>query len=245
MRLIWILSATILVSLCSLIGAVALLLKERLTNHLLIPLIGLSAGALIGGAFIHLIPEAFNQSGNPRIGLYTLIGFVCFFLLERYFHWRHCHKGICEVHPMTYLNLVGDGFHNFIDGLVIAAAFLVSIKLGVITTLAIALHEIPQELGDFGLLVYGGFGKGKALTMNFIFSLTALIGALLGYFLGAFVQTLPIFLLPFTAGGFIYIAASDLIPELHRQPDIRRANLAIITFLLGILIMWLAGMLHA
>lgn len=245
MILLYILLATVLVSLLSLVGIITLLLKEKLIQQVLIPLVGFSAGALIGSAFIHLLPEALEQSSGRQVGFYTLIGFVCFFLLERYFYWRHCHKtGVCEVHAFTYLNLIGDGLHNLVDGLLIAASFMINIKLGIVTTLAIACHEIPQELGDFGVLVYGGFSKTKALVMNFIFSLTAIVGALLGYFLSTYIQSLPAYLLPFTAGGFIYIAASDLIPELHRQPDIRRANWAIVTFLLGIVLMWLAGMLH-
>ena len=245
MTLLWILLATILVSLLSLVGVVTLILSKKAIEKILILLIGLSAGTLIGTSFIHLLPEAIEQACNEYVCLFTLIGFVSFFLLERYFYWRHCHKGgTCDVHAFTYLNLVGDGLHNLIDGFVIAAAFIVSIKLGIITTVAIACHEIPQELGDFGVLVYGGFSKGRALLMNFVFGLVAVIGALGGYFLSQFIQNLPLFLLPFTAGGFIYIAASDLIPELHRQPDIRRANWAIITFLLGIALMWLAGMLH-
>lgn len=243
MILIWILLATIIMGVLSLVGAVTFILKKDFVDRILILLVGFSAGALIGGAFINILPETIKEFPSPYISFYTLIGFVCFFMLERYLHWRHCHDDACAVHAFTYLNLVGDGLHNFLDGLVIAVAFLTGTSLGIITTLAIVCHEIPHELGNFGVLVYGGFSKRRALTMNFIFSLTAVLGGLIGYFMGQFIQDLPLFLLPFTAGGFIYVAASDLIPELHNQPDIRRANWSFLTFMLGIGVMWLGRVL--
>lgn len=161
--------------------------------------------------------------------------------MERYLHWRHCHEeGECKIHAFTYLNLVGDGFHNFIDGMVIAASFLVSLKLGLVTTLAIVLHEIPQELGDFAVLVYGGFTKKKALLFNFASALMAVLGAVIGYLVTDLVKNFASFILPFTAGGFIYIATSDLIPELHKENDLKRSTAAFLAFLLGIIFMALA-----
>lgn len=158
--------------------------------------------------------------------------------MERFLHWRHCHEeGACKTHAFTYLTLVGDGFHNFIDGMVIAASFMASFQLGVVTTLAIILHEIPQELSDFAILVYGGFTKKKALLFNFASALMAIIGALTGYFISDFVQGFSNFIMPLTAGGFIYIAMSDLIPEVHKESNQKRATLAFVAFLLGIVFM--------
>ena len=135
------------------------------------------------------------------------------------------------------MNLVGDGIHNFIDGLVIAASFVFSIQIGITTTFAVIAHEIPQELGDFGVLIYGGFAKFKALFYNLLSALTAILGALLGFFLFPFVDNLAAFLVPFAAGGFIYVAGSDLIPELHKEADTKRAWFSFIFFLVGILFM--------
>jgi zinc and cadmium transporter len=228
------------VCLISLIGIFTLAVKDKILQKILFCLIGFSAGALIGGAFLHLLPEAFQKTKSDAVFYYLILGIVLFFSMERYFHWRHCHEGVCDIHAFTYLNLIGDGLHNFIDGVVIASSFIVSIRLGLVTTLAIILHEIPQELGDFGVLVYGGFTKKKALLFNFISALTAMLGALVGYFISGFAQGFSNFILPFTAGGFIYIAASDLIPEIHKEKDLGRSTAAFIAFLFGIIFMGLA-----
>jgi len=240
MVLTWILSSTFIVSLISLIGIITLCVKDNLLHKLVFCFIGFSAGALIGGAFLHLLPEALEKMQSEVMFYYVIVGIVLFFLMERYFHWRHCHNGVCDTHAFTYLNLFGDGIHNFIDGVVIAASFVDSIKLGIVTTIAIILHEIPQELGDFGVLVYGGFTKKKALFCNFLTALTAVLGALAGYFLSDFAKGFSNFILPLTAGGFIYIGASDLIPEIHKETNLRRSSLAFIAFLLGIIFMALA-----
>lgn len=240
MILVWILASTFLVSLISLIGIFTLAIKDNLLQKILFGFIGFSAGALIGGAFLHILPEALEKAKSTVVFYYLILGIVLFFLMEKYLHWRHCHNGVCEIHAFTYLNLVGDGFHNFIDGMVIAASFIVSLKLGIVTTLAVILHEIPQELGDFGVLVYGGFSKQKALVYNFISALMAIFGAIIGYFISDFAKGFSNFILPLTAGGFIYIASSDLIPEIHKEKNLRRSNLAFIAFLLGIILMALA-----
>lgn len=237
MTLIWILSSTFVVSLISLIGVITLAINDKLLRQILFCLIGFSAGALIGGAFLHLLPEALEKSSSQSVFLFTILGLVLFFLLEKYLFWRHCHEGVCEVHAFTYLNLVGDGFHNFLDGLVIAASFIISVKIGLITTLAIILHEIPQELGDFGVLVYGGFSKRKALFFNFLTALTAMVGALVGFFIAETAKGFSNFIIPLTAGGFIYIAASDLIPEIHKENNLARSTAAFAAFLLGIIFM--------
>jgi len=240
MVLAWILLSTFIVSLISLIGAITLCIKEKLLEDILFGLVGFSAGALIGGALLHLLPEALEKEKGISVFYYLISGIVAFFLLERYFHWRHCHEGTCDIHAFTYLNLVGDGLHNFIDGLVIATSFTISIKLGLVTTLAIILHEIPQELGDFGVLVYGGFSKQKALFFNFICALLAVAGAVVGYLILNVTTGFSAFLIPFTAGGFLYIATSDLIPEIHKERAPWRSALAFFTFLLGIILMAIA-----
>lgn len=244
MTLVWILLSTVLVSLISLVGVFTFAFNERVLKRALFLLVGFSAGALIGGAFFHLIPEGLEEGSANAVFLYTILGFTLFFLLEKYFHWRHCHDGVCKIHPFTYLNLVGDGFHNFLDGIVIAASFMISLKLGMVTTLAVILHEIPQELGDFAVLVYGGFSKAKALWFNLMSALTAILGALLGFFISSLTVNFINFVLPFTAGGFIYIASSDLIPELHKEIDTRKSVAAFVFFILGILFMWLAKSLR-
>ena len=245
MILAWILVSTFIVSLISLVGVFTLAIKENLLRKIIFSLIGFSAGALIGGAFLHIIPEVLDRVKSETVFTYVILGLVLFFLMERYFYWRHCHAGVCDVHAFTYLNLIGDGVHNFIDGMLIAASFVVSVKLGVVATLAVIFHEIPQELGDFGVLIYGGFTKRKALIYNFISALTAMVGALAGYFLSDLAQGFSNFILPLTAGGFIYIAASDLIPEIHKETNVIRSTLAFLAFLAGIVFMALAKFILA
>lgn len=235
MVLIWILVSTFIVAIISLVGIFTLAMKEKLLGKVLFCLIGFSAGSLIGTAFLHLLPEALEKTKSEFVFYYLILGIILFFFLERYFHWRHCHNGVCDIHVFSYLNLIGDGLHNFIDGIVIAVSFLVSLKLGIVTTLAVISHEIPQELGDFGVLVYGGFSKQKALFYNFISALTAVIGAIFGYFISDIITGFSNFILPLTAGGFIYIATSDLIPEIHKQSNLRRSTSAFIAFLFGII----------
>jgi zinc and cadmium transporter len=235
MVLVWILASTFLVSLISLIGIFTFLVKEKQLYRILFYLIGFSAGALIGGAFLHILPEALEKSPPTFVFSWVISGIALFFLMERYFFWRHCHEeGKCQVHGFTYLNLIGDGFHNFLDGMIIAASFMVSIHVGIVTTLAVIFHEIPQELGDFGVLIYGGFSKSKALFFNFISALAAMAGALVGYFIAGAASGFSSIILPLTAGGFIYIATSDLIPELHKESDLKRSTLAFAAFLCGI-----------
>jgi len=241
MVLFWILASTFLVSLISLVGIFTLAIKDNLLHKILFCLIGFSAGALIGSAFLHILPECLENNKSTTVFSYLILGIIIFFIMERFLHWRHCHEeGVCKTHAFTYLTLVGDGFHNFIDGMVIAASFVVSFQLGAVTTLAIILHEIPQELSDFAILVYGGFTKKKALLFNFASALTAMVGALAGYFINDYIQGFSNFILPLTAGGFIYIATSDLIPELHKENDLKRSMAAFSAFLLGIVFMALA-----
>jgi len=227
-----------LVSLLSFVGILFIALKKEKLKKLLLFLVSFAAGGLLGDAFIHLLPEAIEESGfNLAVSLAVLIGLLVFFVLEKFISWRHCHIPTAKEHPhpLVFMNLVGDGLHNFMDGMIIAASFLVSTSLGMATTLAIIFHEIPQEIGDFGVLLHGGFSKTKALVFNFLSALMAVAGAILVLTLG--INNFSRLLIPFTAGGFIYIAASDLIPELHKETDIAKSTFQLIGLLLGICVM--------
>ena len=182
-ELAYILLSTTLITFIAFIGIFTLAINEKFLNKILIILVSLSAGALMGGAFLHLIPESVEESNGTDIFIIILIGFIIFFLIEKILHWRHCHNGKCDVHTFHYMNLIGDSIHNFIDGLIIAAGFVVSIPLGFTTTIAIIAHEIPQEIGDFGVLIYGGFEKKKAIILNFLVAFTIVIGGIVGYFI--------------------------------------------------------------
>lgn len=234
-----ILLSTFIVSLFSLVGVFTFFLKERMLDKVLLILVSLSAGALIGDAFIHLIPEASEKFQGHNVFIFVLAGFVLFFLVERILHWRHCHEGKCDIHTFAYMNFLGDVIHNFIDGLIIAASFVADFRLGVVTSFAIALHEIPQEFGDFAVLVYGGFKKSKALFWNFLCAISAIAGGLLGYFISSYVEGYVAFLLPIAAGGFVYISASDLIPEIRKETRVKASLLSFGIFVLGILITYL------
>ena len=245
--LMWILGSTFLISLIAFAGVLTLFLKEKLLNKILLILVSLSAGALMGGAFLHLLPEAILKVGADadallNIFLYLLLGFCMFFVLEQFIRWHHhhgCHGEECNIKPFSYLILISDGIHNFIDGLIIAGSFVINPGVGVVTTLAVALHEIPQELGDFGVLVYGGFDKVKALFLNFISALTAVFGGIAGYFLYGYIADSIVYLLPFAAGNFIYIASSDLIPEIKHRENLKKSLVHFVVFLCGMGLMLL------
>lgn len=203
-------------------------------------MISFSAGALFGDVFLHLLPEVITAYGfGINISLSILGGIILFFLIEKVIHWRHCHMPITEnhVHPFALMNLVGDTTHNFIDGLIIGASYLISIPVGIATTIAVILHEIPQEIADFGVLIHGGFSRKKALLINFVTALTSVLGVIIALILNNYIENITLFLIPFTAGGFIYIAGADLIPELHKEVNPSASLLQILTFCLGIGIM--------
>ncbi|MEF8879196.1 MAG: ZIP family metal transporter [Candidatus Thermoplasmatota archaeon] len=237
-ELIQIMSATFAIALIAFVGVLALSVNEKLLNQILIVLVSLSAGALMGGAFLHLLPKSIEEGGSHDVFIFVLVGFILFFIIEKVLHWRHCHDGKCDVHTFHYMNLVGDSIHNFIDGLIMAASFSFSTALGITTTFAIAAHEIPQEIGDFGVLVYGGFEKKRALLLNFLVALTVVAGGVVGFFISHSVEKATGFLLPFAAGGFIYIAATDLVPEIKKELDPKKYMATLFVFILGILIMW-------
>ena len=242
---VWIyaLLSVFIISLISFVGVFTLGIKAQRLKKVLIYFVSFSAGALFGDVFIHLLPEVVEEHGfGLNIGIGVLVGIVLFFILEKFVHWQHCHvpeeKG--HVHPFTYSILVGDALHNFIDGLIIGASYLVSFPAGVATTLAVLLHEIPQEIGDFGVLVHGGFSKGKAILLNFLSALTAVLGVIVALALSGTIESISLILVPIAAGGFIYIAGSDLIPELHKHSEKFGESLGhLIVFILGILVMGL------
>jgi zinc and cadmium transporter len=235
--LFYIILATFSISLSVWLAVLFLFFRKKTLSKILLFLVSFSAGAMIGGAFLHLLPEASEKVSRNSLYFMVLVSFAFFFFLEKLFHWRHCHDGNCKVHSFGYMNLLGDGFHNFIDGLVIAAAFLIDLKLGVVTTLIIALHEIPQEIGDFGVLVYAGFKKKTALIVNYLVALSVVLGGVAGYFASFAIHGIIPYLLPFAAGGFIYIAASDLIPEIKKEARLNRSIASFLVFVLGIALM--------
>lgn len=235
--------SVLIVSLMSFVGVLVLSLRADKLKKFLIYLIAFSAGALIGDTFIHLLPEVIEKSGSLTLAasLSVLGGFVIFFAIEKFVHWQHCHMPITKehVHSFAYMNLIGDGLHNLIDGMIIAASYMINIPVGIATTLAVALHEIPQEIGDFGVLLHGGFSKGKSLLLNFASALMAVLGAIITLVVGASIQDLENYLVPIAAGGFLYIAGSDLIPELHKESEFLRSFWQLVFFIAGISIMLL------
>jgi len=231
-----------LVSLISLVGVFFLGIKSKVLDQYLEVLISFASGSLLGGAFLHLLPETLESLGEAAFSL-VLVSFLFFFALEKFFYWRHCHQGKCEVHAFTYLNLIGDAIHNFLDGTIIAAAFLTSLSLGITTSLAVIFHEIPQEIGDFSILIYGGIEKKKALLFNFFSALTAVIGAVLVYFFSSRIINLTPYFLPLAAGNFLYLAATDIIPELHQKSKSSSHNSIkqFLTLSAGVALMWILG----
>ncbi len=239
-----IITATFSITLSVFIAVGFLYTKKEILSKILLALVSLSAGALMGGAFLHLLPEALSSISIDVAGLMVLLSFLFFLLLEKFFHWRHCHKENCNVHSFGRINLFGDSIHNFIDGLVISASFIADTNIGIATTLAIALHEIPQEIGDFGVLLYAGYEKRRALWLNYLVATTVIIGGVVGYIFNFFIEGIMPYLLPFAAGGFIYISASDLIPEIRKESDHKKSLINIGIFVLGVLLMFGIKLIH-
>jgi zinc and cadmium transporter len=241
MILLYILISTILISVIAFAGALTLFFKKELINKILLVLVSFAAGSLIGGAFLHLIPESIEELGEDSlltIFLFVIFGFIVFFVLEQFISWHHCHKTE-HVTSFSYLILLSDAIHNFIDGLIIAGSFAVSLSIGIATTIAVALHEIPQEIGDFGILVYGGFKRKKALLLNFFSAITVVLGGAVGFLLFQQIGDYIVYLLPFAAGNFIYIASADLIPEIKQKCELKKSIVHFIAFLFGISLMLL------
>lgn len=224
-----------LVSLISLVGIFTLSIDEQKLKQWLFYLVAFSAGALLGDVFLHILPEMTKQSLGAKEGGYMLVGILVFFILERFILWHHSHSEHKEeIHSMVYLTQIGDSLHNFIDGLIIAASFLASTTLGIATTIAVIFHEIPQEIGNFAIFIHGGWSRGKALWYNFLSALTAVLGALVVLIFVRNQTQAPTALLSFGAASFIYIAMSDIIPELHKEVDSKKSGYQLIWFIIGI-----------
>lgn len=227
------------VSAVSLVGGLGLIGAQGLITRHVVLIISFAAGALLGDAFLHLLPEISESAAGFDVtaSLGLLGGVIAFFILEKALHWHHSHVPHEEVlHPVAVSSLVGDALHNFVDGAIVAASFLVDPGLGVATAVAVALHEIPQELGDFGILVHAGMTPRRALMLNFLSGLGALVGAALTLL---FAQTVEVerYLIPFTAGAFVYIASTDLIPELHKEPEPGKSLAQVVCLLAGVGVM--------
>jgi len=234
---IYTLFSVALVSLISLIGIFTLSLNAERLRKVLFFLVSFAVGGLFGDALIHLIPESFERLPHLAVSGLIISGILIFFAVEKFLRWRHCHVVTSEhehIHPLVPLNLVGDSVHNFIDGMIIGASFSVSTPIGIATASAVILHEIPHEIGNFGILVHGGLSVKKALLFNFLTALTAFLGGIVSLTVGSYIQGFHSCLLPITAGGFLYIAGSDLIPELQHGTDIK-LSMAVWQFLFIIL----------
>ena len=238
--------AGLVVSLISLVGVFGFALNHKLLKKVSLFFVAFSTGVLLGNAFFHLLPEATKDANNISAYVYLIIGIIIFYFLERILKWHHCHNGedsCTGTHIFTYMSLIGDSIHNFIDGLVIVAAFNVSFEVGLATTIAVISHEIPQEFSDFGVLIHGGFSKTKALLWNFTSALIAILGVVVGYLLVNNIKDISLFLLPLAAGGFIYVSMSDLIPELHKEESLKRSIIYFLIFIMGLAFMYLTKIL--
>lgn len=242
--------SVLIVSIVSLLGVLVIFIGDKKLNNLLLGLVSLSAGTLFGGAFLHLIPEAVESKGYFGISISFLIlsGIIIFFIIDKIIHWNHSHKKSKVTHSIEvdeklrigYINLIGDGVHNFIDGLIIAGSYLVSIPIGIAATIAVVVHETPQELADFGVLLYAGFSKFRALMFNFFSAALAIVGAVVGLIIGTRSEVFLSSIIPFAGGAFIYIAGSQLIPELfHKEHNSKDLIQHLVMFIMGVFIMYL------
>jgi zinc and cadmium transporter len=251
--ILWIIVFTALGGALSVLAAGAfLLLPESVRTRMLSPMVSFAIGALLGAAFLAILPHAFEVPGVDAhsVTLTVLCGILVFFLLEKMVIWRHCHTDDCEVHVPDVdkarhaatgnLILIGDGIHNMVDGVLIAAAFLTDVHLGVVTSIAVIAHEIPQELGDFAILLHSGFSRGKALVYNMLTSLTTVIGGVVAYFSLSLANAVVPYVLAIAASSFIYIAVADLIPGLHKRPEFSDTVQQIVLIAFGVIVISVA-----
>ena len=236
---VYIFVSVAVVSAISLVGVLALALNKHLLHRAMVVLVSFAAGSLLAAAFLDLIPEAAELVDLDVLMPAALAGIVTFFIIERILHWHHFHAEENDIHPFTYLNLIGDGLHNFMDGIAIAASYLVSVPVGIATTIAVIAHEIPQEISDFSVLVYGGLGRKKALLFNFGSALTAFFGAAIVLVFQNMENSAVLGKLAgFAAGGLIYIATADLVPEIHKEHRLKKVLAQMVAFGLGIALIW-------
>lgn len=234
--------SVIVVSLISFIGVFTFPINEKKLRDILLYFVSFSVGALLGDVFIHLLPDVVEKNGfTLYISAYVILGIITSFVIEKILHWRHRQnaKTSKSHRPFAVMNLFGDAVHNFIDGLIIGASYVAGFAVGIASTIAVVLHEIPQEIGDYGVLLHGGFTKNRALFFNFLTALTAVIGAIFSLMLNAKTNNMTTFLLPFAAGNFIYIAGSDLIPELHKEVSLKKNTYQFVALLFGVMVMLL------
>ena len=251
-NLLYAILAVAIVSILSLIGVIAISLKETTLDRILFILVSFSAGSILGAAYLDLLPEAIEFLGEEQlsiVALYVTVGFLGFFFLERFLYWYHGHVHGYEseveekmtVKKFVYLNLLGDAIHNLIDGMIIAASFFITIPVGIAATVAVIFHELPQEIGDFGVLIYGGFTRYRALLFNFLSALAAVVGVLVSNYFSMSLENFVGFLVALAAGGFIYISASELIPEIQKEKHIGKSMIQFVLFILGIILIWSLG----
>ena len=243
-------AATLAVSVASMAGIFFLSLNRKTLHGVLHILIAFSAGTVLGASIFDLLPEALELVAGEAVYNYIALGFVLFFFLERFIYCYHSNRKVDDTDDRTervvprtfvYLNLIGDGIHNFIDGMIIAASFLLGPSVGLTTTVAIIFHELPQEMGDYALLVYGGMKERRALLYNFAVALTVVLGGLLTVQFIEAVSALKGFLIAVATGGFIYLSASELVPELKEERNFSRSMVQFTVFILGLALIWLVG----
>lgn len=230
---LWIVLGGVAMSAIALVGSVTLVLRESTLQKVLLPLVAFAAGSMIGGALFHMLPASLVSLSPQTTFAWAAAGFALFFALEQFLHWHHCHRASAQCRkPLTYLVLVGDGLHNFLGGLAIAGVFLVDIRLGIAAWLAAAAHEVPQELGDFAVLIHGGWKKRSALLFNLLSGSTFLVGGLVAYAASKHFEVG--WLVPLAAGNFLYIGASDLVPEVNKGHSLGTSVVHFACFLAGL-----------
>jgi zinc and cadmium transporter len=235
--LVEVLASVFCVSMVSLVGVFGLSVRRDLVGRFMALLIAFASGSLLSASFFDMVPEVYGELGD-RAFSFVLAGLVFFFVVEKFIHWHHCGREECSIKPVGYLNLLGDGLHNFIDGVVIAAAYLSGFKLGLLTTLVIIVHEIPQEFGDFAVLLHAGFTVRRALFFNFLSALTAVAGGLAGFMFLSGVSPMVVPVVGVAAGGLLYIATADLMPELHKERNARMMFYQTAALLAGIFVVY-------
>ena len=240
------LASVTFVSLLSLIGIAFISVNEEKLRRIIFVMVSLAVGALFGDAFIHLLPESFERSNSPvQTSVYVLSGLLTFFVLEKFLLWRHQHvlESVDHVHPLGYMNLAADAIHNLIDGMIIGASYLVSPSIGIATTIAIVFHEIPHELGNFFVLLHARFTVRRALLFNFLSAIFAILGSIISLLIGSRIENFSALIVPVAAGGFIYIAGSDLVPELNKEVNPVKSAIQLLSIGAGLVVMLLLLML--
>lgn len=250
---LWIVAFTALGGVFSVAGAgLFLVLPKALADRVLPSLVSFAIGALLGAAFLGLLPHALNNphvTDSHDITMTVLIGLLLFFVLEKLVLWRHCHHAECEAHGTEHVHnhdhvagnliLIGDAMHNLVDGVMIAAAFLIDVHLGIVTALAVIAHEIPQEVGDFAILLQGGMSRGRAFLLNMLSSLTSIIGGVVAYFFLSGAEKVVPYVLALAASSFIYIAVADLIPGLHKRVNVSETVAQVSLIAAGVILIYL------